>query len=367
MRIERLQLINFRNYAYQELRLHPLLNLILGENAQGKTNLLESVYVAARGSSFKNVSDRQLIRFGERSAYVRADIESENRKKAVEVKFSMVEKKRVRINEVELENLKELTNQFECVLFAPEDLELVKGGPGQRRDYLDDLLGGIARSYPSLEKQYQKILFQRNQLLKGRKDSWFSIQMEAYDQQLAHAALPLLRYRKGICGELARFARDFHQRLTEKQEQLQIHYRSNAMEGDRLPKEEELLQRLQASRSRDLQFGNTDIGPHKDDIEIVINGVDARRFASQGQCRTVTLSLKLAELKALEAHNERKPILLLDDVFSELDQNRCQTLLETVKGYQTIITANQLDDTIQAEQFMGRFLVKQGKIRTLER
>lgn len=373
MKLEKLLLINYRNYHYQLLDFHPGLNVLIGENAQGKTNLLESIYLSARGRPYKNVSDKDLIRIGERSAYVRAEIDRKKRNKTVEVKLSMVDKKRVRINEIEVENLKELSNQFELVLFAPEDLQIIKEGPSFRRDYLDELLKGIDKNYGQKLRNFQKILSQRNNLLKNRKDTWFDDQLNVLNKQLVQASHYLIQRRYQIAEEVSREAEKIHSKLSQGREELKIFYKSNALledeEGQSYYKEDEfednMDQLLDESYRRDLEYKNTDIGPHKDDLYITINKMPTRKYASQGQSRTATLSMRLAELSILEEHNEIAPILLLDDVFSELDQYRMQFLLESIGSYQTILTSNEID-ALNPKVLTGHiFKVDQGKIERL--
>lgn len=348
MFLNRLLLINYRNYEYQELALHPRMNLFLGENAQGKTNLLESVYLSARGRSFKNVRDRDIIRFGKRSAYVRADIDRNGSEKIVEIKLSMVERKRVRINEIEVENLKELSYLFDVVLFSPEDLAIVQDSPEYRRNYLDDLITGIEPSYAQRLAEYDKILYQRNRLLKGRRDRWFDDQLQALDRQLAASARGIVSRRARLSAEIAEEGREIHRLLSDSGEDFCLRYQTNSAGAEEAPEdgdelERRMLEALEESRDRDIERGNTDIGPHKDDLLLNLDGIPARKFASQGQSRTATITLKLCEMRILERYNRSKPVLLLDDVFSELDEKRRGFLLEAILPYQTILTSNSFE------------------------
>lgn len=377
MRIDTLLLINYRNYEYQKVAFHKGINILIGDNAQGKTNLLESVYLCARGAAFKNTKDSDIIKFGERSGYVRAEIDLNAKERIVEVKLSQIDKKRVRINEVEVDNLKELTNQFDVVLFSPEDLRIVKDGPLFRRRYIDDVLGAIA---PSLRKHftaYNHILFQRNNLLKRRHQSYFQEQLDALDIQLAEVAAQIVCSRYKIAIELNERARIRHAHLSNAQEVLELKYVTNAFDIgstdatgttdplkslDRKAVETAMLEKLRASKDRDIEYKNTDIGPHKDDLEILLTGISAKKFGSQGQMRTATLSMKLAELDVVETHNQSTPILLLDDVFSELDHHRSAYLLKSISNAQTIITSNDVEE-LDALDVPGKvFRVIKGKI-----
>lgn len=344
MFLKELLLINYRNYRYQKVLFHPGLNLLIGENAQGKTNLLESVYLSARGTVFKNVRERELIRFGERSAYVRAVIDRNGQQKTVECKLSMVDRKRVRINEIEIENLRELSYQFDVVLFSPQELRLVQAGPAYRRGYLDSLLQGINLHYNKELGAYERILYQRNRLLKGRKDRWFEAQLSTLDQQLVQAAYRIVQQREALVQEIQEEAKGFHQKMSGGREKFGVQYETAIPLSDTF--EKQMLQALIDSRDRDLMQKNTDVGPHKDDLLLTINGMPARRYASQGQSRTAALALKWAEVSILEAHNASAPLLLLDDVFSELDPNRSKQLLQMIGPYQTMITANRLGNLL---------------------
>lgn len=363
MFLKELLLINYRNYRYQKVVFHPGLNLMIGENAQGKTNLLESVYLSARGTVFKNVRERELIRFGERSAYVRAAIDRNGKQKTVECKLSMVDRKRVRINEIEVENLRELSYQFDVVLFSPQELRLVQEGPSYRRGYMDSLLQGIDPRYNKELGAFERVLYQRNQLLKGKKDRWFEAQLLTLDQQLTENAYRIVQKRTELVQEIQEKAVGFHRKMSGGREILGVHYETIVpLSNDFKTK---MLQSLIESRDRDLAQKNTDIGPHKDDLLLTINGMPARRYASQGQSRTAALALKWAEVSILEVHNASAPLLLLDDVFSELDPNRGKQLLTMIRPYQTMITANRLGNLLSEIPGENRriFHVCQGVLR----
>lgn len=369
MKLNHITLINFRNFPYQEIDFDPSWNLFYGPNAQGKTNLLEGIYLAAHGISFKGVPDREMIRFGQRSAYVKATIEEREKIKEVEIKLSKVDRKRIRINEVEVENRKELSSQFEVVFFSPQDLFLVKGGPSLRRLFLDELIQNIDPLYRKELRIYEQVLFQRNQLLKQPADGWFERQLDVFDEQMAEAASPLFLKRKYGAFLLEKYADYALQKLSSGKERLELFYLSGF--GD--PEEEERKKRKRTerifksmdfstftqnpeylgtikslfhdrilkARAKDESLGFSQYGPHKDDFVLLINGLSTRKFASQGQVRTLTLALKLAELKIIERAKKTRPILLLDDVFSELDRRRSADLLKAIYPYQTMLTSNE--------------------------
>lgn len=367
MILKNIRLINYRNIAFQDIHLHPHWNLFYGANAQGKTNILESIFLTARGRSFRNAPDRDLVRFGERSAYVLSDVERKGRDKRVEVKISRVERKRIRVNEVEMENTKELAAQFEVVLFAPENLIIVKGSPGERRAFLDDLLRAVDPTYGVLIRTYDKVLSQRNSLLKSHGDSWFDRQLSTYDDQLAQAGSQILWKRKKMVKEIRTLAPDFQAALSSRRENLELTYQSELLDGEdtnKVPTGPEKIRNkmkdlLFERREEDRSLGHTSLGPHKDDLVLTLNGLYSRSFASQGQARTITLALKLSELKIIEKYKDLHPLLLLDDVFSELDGKRSAFLLETIGPYQTILTSNHL---VEGGREGMAFQVEKGRV-----
>ncbi len=366
MIIKNLTLINHRNYELENVVFHDNTNILVGDNAQGKTNLLESIYILARGSTFKNIKENNIIRFDCENSYIRADILNGNRKKTVEVKFSQSEKKRIRINEVEIEKLNELRSQFGVVLFSPEDLKIVKEGPVLRRKFIDDIIANNDINYKKYLNKYRQILNQRNNLLKKRgRDKYFEQMLKALDQQMVDYGSKVIIYRYKYIEMLKILAIDYHAKLTDEKEVLSINYDTNV--GEDLSSlsqiEKDYSENLKRSLARDLEYRNTFIGSHKDDLDLFINGMDVKLYASQGQQRTTMLSLKLAEMALIEKLSKSKPILLLDDVFSELDNYRASSLVKNIEGYQNIITTNNLDNLDQ-NKLNGQVLkIVNGKIK----
>lgn len=356
MSLQELVLINFRNYDYERIPFFEGCHVFYGPNAQGKTNILESVYITAKGSSFKTTTDKKLIRFGQRSAYIRARIQEKEREKNVEIKFSMVERKRCRINEVEVDSAAELREQFDVVLFAPSHLELVKGSPAERRTYLDALLLSTDPTYRPLLRRYEKTLFQRNQLLK-MQGSWFEEQLNSYDRELAATAVPIVKKRREMVEEWEKETIFHHKLLSNGKETCRLFYVTNCVEEKEL-----FLRQLKEERIRDVEMRSTQIGPHRDEVEMVINSLPARLFASQGQIRTLTLSCKLAEMKIREKTHGLRPILLLDDVFSELDARRAKALLHLIHPYQSLVTTNAVDFLRCEEKDAHYYRVQSGHI-----
>lgn len=353
MYVKSVNLINFRNYDNIKINLSPRLNLFLGKNAQGKTNLLESIYIAAIGKSYRVSKDRDLINFRKDKAYIGVEAETSRGNRFVEFKFQRDAKKIVRINKLELNKMSELSGNINVVIFAPEDLNLVKSGPSERRAFLDTEISQIKPRYRHNLGKYGKILFQRNKLLKSRRRLSVD-QLEPWDMQLADIGSEIMLERMGFIDNLSLISKDIHGKITGGKETLEVGYRPS-FPVDKASKseiEEEYYRYLKSSRARDMDRGVTEYGPHKDDMEIELNGVSCRTFGSQGQQRTSALSLKLAEVELIKGEVGEYPVLLLDDVLSELDSDRRKYLVSTFEKVQTIITSTDDVDLIdnQAKQ-----------------
>lgn len=365
MIIKELKLVNHRNYEYENIIFHENTNILVGKNAQGKTNLLESIYICARGYSFKNIKDDQLIRFGEKESYLRAFIINNDRKKIVEVKFSENDKKRIRINEVEVLNLSELKSQFGVVIFSPEELKIVKETPSLRRKFIDDIISNNDIVYKNHLIKYNKIRSQKNDLIKNsRQNKYFEQMLTALNSKICEHGSVVAIYRSKYLTILKKFAKEYHKILTNEKEELDIHYINNFSDKlDNLKEiENNFSKRLEENKNREIEQYSSLYGPHKDDFLFLINGLDVRMYGSQGQQRTVMLSLKLAEAKLIETVTKLKPILLLDDVFSELDHQRAKLLVESIKGYQTIITTNSLINIDTKKMFGNIYSIISGKV-----
>ncbi len=369
MIIKELKLINHRNYITERIIFHENTNILIGKNAQGKTNLLEAIYLCARGYSFKNLKEDQLINFDYDDSYLKAEIVIGDRKRTVEIKLSKNSKKLIRINEIEIDSLKDMKSQFGVVIFSPEELRIIKDTPSIRRRFIDDIIINNDISYKKLLLDYDKIRFQRNNLLKNRLSNKYADQMiVALDQQLIDYGSRIAIYRYKYSFMLASFAKVFHEILSSKQETLNITYEnnfSNNMSSLDIIKQE-YSDVLRENRKREFDQFTSLFGPHKDDLKISINDLDTRVYASQGQQRTAMLALKLAEAKLIEKLTQVKPILLLDDVFSELDNQRSRLLVEAIKGYQTIITTNSLMNINTSKMYGNIYKIEAGKVDLME-
>lgn len=365
MYVKKLKLINYRNYCKLEIDLNEKLNLFVGENAQGKTNLLESIYVSAVGKSYKNCSDFELVNFQKEVAYIGIEIESNRGTRFLEIKFQKGLRKRVRINKLEIEKNKEIYGNLNVVLFTPEDLNLIKDGPSIRRDFLDLEISQIKPLYRDNVKQYQKILHQRNRLLKTRNRN-LKEEIFPWDIQLAEIGTDIIRERSKFIKELSKISENTHLNISGGKEKLEVYYNPsfNIFSEEKTDVKEEFINQLGRSFSRDMEKGITHIGPHKDEVDIKINGISSRKFGSQGQQRTAALSIKLSEIELVKNEIGEYPILLLDDVLSELDKSRQSYVIDNFKKVQTIVTAT-FEDTFDNINNMKKFYIKSGYIENL--
>lgn len=334
MWIKDLKLNNFRNYFYQNVEFNKDYNIFIGDNAQGKTNLLESVYYLANGSSFKKTSDKDIIRFSQSQMKLSGTIRKGRSFKEVLIEVKDKDKS-IFVNGVKYDRRKDLRSLFKIVLFTPEDLAIIKEGPNLRRDLIDEIIEGIDFSYKATKRDYDKTLYQRNRLLKNKSSSYFKDQLKAFDQSLLKLGYKIYKTRKKFIKIVGDFAKDFHLALTDGKEVLEMKYLPDIAASDYPSYVEE----FNKARSLDFKYLTTQRGIHRDDIEISINGKNTKNFASQGQQRSAILNIRLAEVKLTKEVTGDEAVILFDDVFSELDEKRSHFLLENLKGYQTIITA----------------------------
>ena len=344
-------------------------NILQGGNAQGKTNFIEAVYFCATARSHRTNTHKELIGFDSDSAFLQAKVAS----KAIENPEAPIYHNRIdvllkqsgkgiAVNGLQIDKLGDLFGMLYCVIFSPEDLSLIKSGPGERRRFMDMELCQISKVYYHELKQYYKILKQRNSLLKslqkGRSANELDDILFAWDKQLADAGIKIFGYRKEYVEKISAISGGLHKSLAGG-EVFSAVYKPSANPGD-------FLERLSKTREKDIFYGATSLGIHKDDITFYVNGLDSRIYSSQGQQRTAALSLKLAEVKIIEEEKNEPPVLLLDDVMSELDKHRQKSLLDTIKGIQTIISCTGVEDIlyskIKGRQDTKLFTVEKGQI-----
>ena len=362
MRIRELQLKNFRNYTALSLEPDEGLCVLTGDNAAGKTNVLESLFLCALGRSHRTPRDAELIRSGQPFGSVRLVLDTRGGTREISAKLVQNERKRLTIDGAPLARSGELLGCLNVIMFAPEDLTLVKGGPAERRRFLDMEISQLRPSYYYALQQYNAALKQRNALLKD-PDACYAGMLDPWDEQLSRLGAIITAERASFLEELSAIAANLHLSLSDNRETLLLAYQPNLPEvaADQLARA--MRERLSDNLERDLYRGYTSVGPHRDDIAMMLDGTDVRVYGSQGQQRTVVLSLKLSELEIVKRVRGEAPVLLLDDVFSELDRRRQQMLLRTVAGCQTFLTCTHLEElTAAGAERMQVYSVKDGAV-----
>lgn len=336
MFVRQLQLNQFRNYQQGQVSFCPETNVIYGQNARGKTNLIEAVYMLSTARSHRFAKEKEMILFGSDRAKIVADFHSHNRDHRGELELYTDRKKQIRINGAPLERASLLMGYFNVVLFCPEELRLVKGAPKERRKMLDLGICQLRRKYFHSLIQYSKIVEQKNHLLKTNPNSEM---LWVWSEKLAEAGSQLIRFRHSYIENLQKEISNIHFDICK--ETLTLHYECGVDVTNYEDLEQiqlDMLAQMERNLEREKRMGMALIGPHRDDFTICINGKDAKTYASQGQQRTAVLSLKLAEIRLIEQSVGEKPVLLLDDVLSELDEQRQNYLLNNIHGMQVLIT-----------------------------
>lgn len=342
MKINNCYLLNFRNFDNLNIKFLDKINIITGPNAVGKTNILEGVYFSSKGKSFKSVSQENLIKFDKVESYIRTDTESDGLEEKIEVKISKNGQKVIRINENKIDTMQELRTFFDIVTFTPEDIKIIKETKSYRRNFIDEVICGIIPGFNLILIKYNNILNQRNYILKNKnKEKYFREQIIASTKQMAEEGAKILKIRSKYIRLIEEVAKNIHKRLTDESEDFCIFYNGEYEDcyKDTNKNFEMLYEEMLNSLERDIYRGFSSVGPHRDDIKILVNNLDSKIFLSQGQQRTIILTLKLSQLKIFYEIKETSPVILLDDVFSELDKDRTNFILNEIKGYQSIITA----------------------------
>ncbi|AEJ23648.1 recombination protein F [Weissella koreensis KACC 15510] len=352
MRLSSLELDNFRNYQNLEVEFSPGVNVFLGSNAQGKTNLLEAIYVLALARSHRAHSDKELIGWSQKTAKIKGVVERRTGKIPLSLAFSPKGKK-ARMNHLDQAKLANYIGQMNVILFAPEDLNLVKGSPQIRRQFIDREFSQMSPKYLYIANQYRGILKQRNQYLKqlSHHESSDELFLEVLTEQLIEYGSDLIWRRLQLLKRLDNAASPIQEAITKDQEHLKIEYVSQLNVTDLTDLtmiQKGLKQHFNKLKKREIQMGTTLLGPHRDDLQFMVNGHDVATFGSQGQQRTTALAVKLAEIDLMKEETGEEPILLLDDVLSELDSTRQTHLLTAMQDrVQTFITTPSLSDITQ--------------------
>jgi DNA replication and repair protein RecF len=347
MFLKHIELSDFRNYQTLSVDFTAKKVILLGNNAQGKTNLLEAINLLATGKSATASKDADLVRFGAPQAIIRSEVQRELTDVGIDMLIRSHGRRAVRINGLAQKRLADLFGKVLVVLFRSEDLLLVKGGPAERRDYLDSMLIQLSGSHYQQLHDYERVVTQRNHLLRAIGDGQATPdQLESWNEQLIHFAMTIWQRRIKLIEALAPRVAHWHTQISEGKEKLSLRYVPSIELGDEADQwEANIRKALEELQRREIGRGQTMVGPHRDDMELLINDHPARSFGSQGQQRTVVLALKLAELDYVRDVAEESPLLLLDDVLAELDVRRQNALLASIgDNVQTFVTSTHLND-----------------------
>lgn len=354
MYINSIFLENFRNYDNQKIELNKNINIIYGNNAQGKTNIIEAIFLCAYGKSYRAKKDSELIKFDKNVCSV--DVSYTKIDREGKIKAEINDKKTFFANGVKQNKISDIIGKINIVIFTPDDIEIIKDGPQKRRRFLDMMISSLRPNYLHLLNDYNKILEQRNNYLRQIKQENKKTEMlDIFDEQLSEYSFKIYEYRKYFIEKISNSIEDIHSLITKSgKEEIKIKYISNSKN------KESFLENLKKSRLIDIKRGFTATGIHRDDFMIYINGKPVSIFGSQGQQRTAILTLKLCELKIVKEEIGDTPILLLDDYMSELDEKRRSSFLENIKGNQVIITCT---DKIDLENESSIYYVENGNCK----
>ena len=353
MWIKNIKIKNFRNYNQEEINLEKNINIFYGKNAQGKTNIIESIFLCSLGKSFRAKKDNEMIKLNEENAIV--EIEYEKSDRDGKIKIEIGNKKNIYLNGIKIKKLSELLGNLNIVIFTPDDINILKGGPQNRRRFLDIMISQLRPNYMHILNLYLKTIEQRNKYLRQIKEEHKDENLlEIWDEKLAEYAVKIYEYRKEFIEKIIKKINIIHKNITNGEEQIELEYITEC------DNKEKYLQLLKERRKLDIIKGFTTKGIHRDDFVIYINKKEIKIFGSQGQNRTAMLSLKLAELQVIYDEIGEYPILLLDDFMSELDKTRRKNFLENIEGTQVIITGTEKLDIENLEYL--EYNVSNGKV-----
>ena len=346
MKVNKVQLANFRNYTQAEYTFRDGLNVICGPNAIGKTNLMESIFVSAIGRSPRTKNEKDLIRMGENKAYIHLFLEKKYRDHVINVEIDRSEGKKINVDGAKITRLGELIGLLTVVYFSPDELKMIKDAPQERRRFMDLSLSQQSKPYYLALSKYNALLAQRNKLMKTTDFAEFSTTAFIWETQMAEAAADIILKRRAFIEKIGIYADQYHQKIAGENEDITLIYES-CIEGEtREEIKEALIKKLEESHEKDYELGYTTVGVHREDFNITSKGIDLRKYGSQGQQRTAALVIKLAEIEYYYSESGEKPILLLDDVLSELDEKRRTALLEATAGTQTFITCTEFNENV---------------------
>lgn len=343
MIIEALELKNYRNYEELEMKFDSEKNILYGDNAQGKTNILEALYFCSTTKSHRSSQDRDIIRFEQDEAHIKLTVRKKDVPYRIDIHLKKSKPKGIAINGIPIKKASELFGIVNIIFFSPEDLSMIKNGPSERRRFIDMELCQIDKVYLYNLTNYNKIVNQRNRLLKDLSfhyDRSLYDTLDVWDMQLEDYGNKIIKRREEFILQINEIILDIHKKLTGGREILDVRYEPNVSDYD-------MAKQIRLAREKDIKLKTTSVGPHRDDIGFYLKDKDIRKFGSQGQQRTTALSLKLSEIELVKKVINDTPVLLLDDVMSELDSNRQNYLIDSIKDTQTIITCTGLDELIE--------------------
>ncbi len=359
MIVESVELKDYRNYEFLDMNFNEHVNIIYGDNAQGKTNILESIYMCSTSKSHRGSKDREIVRFGEDESHIKLNVLKNGMKYRIDMHLKKNKTKGIAVNGIPIKKAVELFGIINIVFFSPEDLNIIKNGPSERRRFMDMELSQLDKIYLSNLVNYNKVLNQRNKLL---KDIAFSPSeqlmqtLDIWDMQLVKYGSLIIKGRKSFIEKINTIISDIHSRLTGGIENIKVCYVPDVDVND-------FEEEVRNSRQKDIKYKVTGKGPHKDDLIFLINDNDVRKYGSQGQQRTAALSLKLSEIELVKLVIKDTPVLLLDDVLSELDSNRQNFLINSIGDIQTIVTCTGLEEFINNRMNINKiFKVTDGHV-----
>lgn len=361
MFIESIELLNYRNYEQLHMDFHEGTNVLYGDNAQGKTNILEAVYVCSTTKSHRGSKDKDIVRFGEEESHIKMMVRREGIPYRIDMHLKKNRTKGVAVNGVPIKKASELFGIVNVIFFSPEDLNIIKNGPSERRRFVDLELCQLNKIYVHNLVQYNKVVMQRNKLLKDlESNSSLKETLDVWDIQLVKYGKELIKIRTEFIKDLNNLIFDIHFHLSGEKEELFIQYEPNVTI-------DEFEEALKKNRFQEMKQKLTLTGPHRDDLNFIVNKTDIRKFGSQGQQRTAALSLKLAEIELVKRTVKDYPVLLLDDVLSELDNKRQEHLLSEINHIQTMITCTGLDEFVSSKFQMDKiFKIVEGTVESEE-
>lgn len=357
MIIKSLELKDYRNYDELFISFSSGTNVLYGNNAQGKTNILEAIYLSATTKSHKGSKDKEIINFNKEEAHIKAIVEKDDIETKIDMHLRPSKSKVIAIDGQRIKKASELLGKANIVFFSPEDLSIIKEGPGERRRFADMELSQLDSFYLYNLSNYNKTIERRNKLL---KDMYINPNLRdtlsIWDSQLISFGSKIIERRQAFADQIGEILSKYHEKLSGGEEKIEIVYEPNVSISD-------YSSRMSDSQDKDISAKMTMVGPHRDDFSFLVNGIDIRKYGSQGQQRTAALALKLSEIELVKRLTKENPILLLDDVLSELDSNRQNYLLDCIGDIQTIITCTGLDDFVNNNFKINKaFKVSKGTI-----